>query len=570
MKNHTLLHDSFAIKSGSKKSNVKTLNLQGTGQVAVVPVQLKNADEVLDTYAYLDNGSCQSLLLRSTATNLNLNMNTIGKMPISGYHMTKEIDCAPVKLQIRPLQGEQSFKQIDVVAVPDLNMSTVDTKKLNRFCDSFEHLNHICFPDIGDNNVSIILGIDNLDLIHYKQIVKGPKKAQWGVETQIGWTCAGKTDLIPDDCNPVQFTQLNSHPNMDNSMFNLVSDWMKIENLGIASSKKAMSKNNKRALDNLENTTKLVNGHYEVGLLWKENADLPNNRCLAEKQLHQLNNKLSNNPELKQKYEETLEKDLQNGYVTKINQIKEQTDEKTSFLPHHPVTNENKPGKVRRVANASSVFQGQSLNSNLLKGPDLLSNLTGVILSFRENKLALSADIEEMFMQVKVAPEDRKFLRFLWNNDGRIETYEYTSHIFRATDSPCIASYALRKTARDNDEQFADALKFVERNIYMDDLYVSTNSLKDAQKILQVMRKVLSKRGFNLTKWNSSSPEFLNSIEPKIRLHPDNAPPQYQKVLGLPWNAALDCYVIESKLLQKIQISGNVTQRVILKLLASL
>ena len=87
-----------------------------------------------------------------------------------------------------------------------------------------------------------------------------------------------------------------------------------------------------------------------------------------------------------------------------------------------------------------------------------------------------------MFMQVKVAPEDRKFLRFLWNNDGRIKTYEYTSHIFGATDSPCIASYALRKTARDNEEQFPDALKFVERNIYMDDLYVSTNSLKDAQK----------------------------------------------------------------------------------------
>ena len=124
---------------------MKTLNLQITRQVAVVPVQLKNGDKVLDTYSYLDNGSCQSLLLRSTATNLNLNMNNIGKMPLSGYHMTEEIDCVPVKLQIRPLQGEQSFVQIDVVAVPDLNMSPVDTKKLNRLCDSFEHLNHM-FP----------------------------------------------------------------------------------------------------------------------------------------------------------------------------------------------------------------------------------------------------------------------------------------------------------------------------------------------------------------------------------------------------------------------------------------
>ena len=84
---------------------------------------------------------------------------------------------------------------------------------------------------------------------------------------------------------------------------------------------------------------------------------------------------------------------MQKGYVGKINQINEQPDEKTPFLPHHPVTNENKPGKVRRVTNASSVFQSQSLNSNLLKGPDLLSNFTGVNLRFRENKIALSADI---------------------------------------------------------------------------------------------------------------------------------------------------------------------------------
>ena len=63
--------------------------------------------------------------------------------------MTKEKDCAPLRHQIRPLEGERSFEQIDVAAVPDLNMSPVNTKKLNRLCDSFEPLNHICFPKIG-------------------------------------------------------------------------------------------------------------------------------------------------------------------------------------------------------------------------------------------------------------------------------------------------------------------------------------------------------------------------------------------------------------------------------------
>ena len=124
--------------------------------------------------------------------------------------------------------------------------------------------------------------------------------------------------------------------------------------------------------------------------------------------------------------------------------------------------------------------------------------------------------------------------------------------------------------ARENEEQFPDALKYVERTIYTADLYVSTNSLEGAQKILQGMRKIHSKGGFKLTKWNSSSPVFLNSIEPKIILHPNNALPQNQKVLGLLWNAALDFYVTESELLQKIQITGKVTRRVLFKLVASL
>ena len=163
----------------------------------------------------------------------------------------------------------------------------------------------------------------------------------------------------------------------------------------------------------VDNTTQLIDGQYQVGLLWKENVKLPYNRWLAGKQLYQLNDKLSKNAQLKQMYEETLEKDLLNGYVTKVDPDTEDSDSIASFLPHHPVTNENEPCKVRRAANASSVFQGQSLNSNLLKGQDLLSNLTYIILQFREDKLELSADIEQMFMQVKVTPEDRKFLRFL-------------------------------------------------------------------------------------------------------------------------------------------------------------
>ena len=170
--------------------------------------------------------------------------------------MTKEIDCAPVNVYIKTLHSDQqSFLLTDVIAVQNLNMSPVDTQKLNQLCEPFEHLSHISFPKIGNNSVAIFLAIGNLNLIHYKQLVEVPKNAPWGVETQLGWIYAGKTDLVLDESYPVQFTQLNSHPNMDEQMFKMVSDRLKIETLGIASPKKSMSKIDKTALEILDNKT---------------------------------------------------------------------------------------------------------------------------------------------------------------------------------------------------------------------------------------------------------------------------------------------------------------------------
>ena len=86
--------------------------------------------------------------------------------------------------------------------------------------------------------------------------------------------------------------------------------------------------------------------HYKVLLLWKEEAKLPNNRFLAQKQIKQLKAefRISHEAVLKT-YEETLRKDLQNGYVVKIDPG---TDDKkfASFIPHHPVSNESKPEKI--------------------------------------------------------------------------------------------------------------------------------------------------------------------------------------------------------------------------------
>ena len=70
----------------------------------------------------------------------------------------------------------------------------------------------------------------------------------------------------------------------------------------------------KRALEQLEKTRKLVDGRYEVGLPWVEdNATIQNKYFSAHSQFCSLERRLEKDESLKQRYEETNNVDLQNG-----------------------------------------------------------------------------------------------------------------------------------------------------------------------------------------------------------------------------------------------------------------
>ena len=115
------------------------------------------------------------------------------------------------------------------------------------------------------------------------------------------------------------------------------------------------------------------------------------------------------------------------------------------YVPNRPVINPNDPGKVRRVCDAASNFEGLSSNKSPPIVPDSLHSFIRIIIRFQEKILALSADIELMFLQVKVPAEDAKCLPFMWreNQADTFSTYEYTRLLSRAKDSPTCSNYAL-------------------------------------------------------------------------------------------------------------------------------
>ena len=188
------------------------------------------------------------------------------------------------------------------------------------------------------------------------------------------------------------------------------------------------------------------------------------------------------------------------------------TPQRIWYLPTHPVENPNKPGKVRRVANAASKFKGVSLNNALVTGPDLLANLLEIILRFRKHPVGVLADIEGMFMQVAIREEDQSALRFLWLEDGIIRQYQYARLNFRATCSPCCAIFALHRCAADLSDRFPDVYEAVLNNFYMDDLIMSFASAEAARRLASNVRTVLQHGGFRLTKFVSNNPAALTAL----------------------------------------------------------
>ena len=59
------------------------------------------------------------------------------------------------------------------------------------------------------------------------------------------------------------------------------------------------------------------------------------------------------------------------GHAIKLNQTDSKTTRRiTNCIPHHALTNVNKPNKVQIIFDAGAKAKGKSLNEHLLKGPD--------------------------------------------------------------------------------------------------------------------------------------------------------------------------------------------------------
>ena len=324
-------------------------------------------------------------------------------------------------------------------------------------------------------------------------------------------------DHFPELQTKSNDSQCLSNTVEDAELTYIVKKWWDMESYGTRITVDGRSKEDQKAITILNDKTEFDGERYVVHMLWADpEANLPNNYYAALKQFESLEKRLQKDPNLRDSYSDTIQKDLELGYIRRISQkeLDDTSSKRQWYLPHHPVLNPNKPGKIRRVCNAASEYRGTSLKKQLMIGPDLLQNLLGIIFRFRQGEIALSSDIEAMFLQIKVPKNDARCLRFIWRNEEskKLEIMEYTRHIFGAKSSPTCANFALHRAATDNAEEFPQASSMVTRNFYVDDFLQSSDSIEIARNVKNTMVELLKRGGFTLSKWVSNEPQLCDKI----------------------------------------------------------
>ena len=144
--------------------------------------------------------------------------------------------------------------------------------------------------------------------------------------------------------------------------------------------------------------------------------------------------------------------------------------------------------------------------------------------------------------------------------------YEYGKHIFGAKSSPTCANYALQQVARDNAQESPQIAKLIMRNFYMDDFVKSVPSAEQAIEIYNMLRAMLARGGFHLTKWISDCEQTMTSIDQADKSSSSSktfeAEATSPSTLGMQWNVDADNLEVCRGMQKEIPL--KITQRAVL------
>lgn len=454
-----------------------------------------------------------------------------------------------VSLQIETASGNYTLNNVTVMK--DLSLPLHDLPiEISNYCQMKTKIKvnpHRVVPDIiiGQDYCHLIIIREFYNLNPYNLIVS---------RCLLGWSIHGKVsnnsnfkdyEGYVNNCNSsISILRSNSDDSNNddyhlNNLNQLIEESFDLDVLGV-SEKPRVHPNDKRALEILDKTSRYMNGEWQVGLLWKDGIKyIPSaqSRENALKRLTLLERKFTRDPEFAKLYCAEMNRLFEKGFAVKA---RDPPKERTWYLPHFGVTNVNKPGKVRLVFDAAAKADSVSFNDLMLKGPDLLKSLLGVFMQFRENSIGVKGDMRDMYLKVKISPEDYDAQRFFWRGNDRSKEPEeniITSVFFGGKSSPSQVLYVKDKNANMFKTKYPQAVKSIKENNYMDDWIKSFKEIEEAKEQISQVIEINKAANWEMHAWGSNEPSVLKMISPNnlqeksINLMTNTE----ERVLGLHW-----------------------------------
>lgn len=291
-------------------------------------------------------------------------------------------------------------------------------------------------------------------------------------------------------------------------------------------------------------------GWYETSLPWKGNhPDLPNNKTGSLRRLENLVKKLDKQPGMLNNYDAIIRDQLSQGIVEPA---PENPQGKEFYIPHKAVVRETAEStKIRIVYDASARAneKAPSLNECLETGPALQNLLWNILTRNRFFPVALTGDLKQAFLQVRIREQDRDVLRFHWLKDAQtreIEVLRFTRALFGLSTSPFLLGGVIEQHLQNMEARYPSEVQAIRRSLYVDDLIGGTGTTDKARHLKESAQGIFGEAGFELHKWHSN----ISSLEPETTPTEEDTKSYAKenlgvkegesKLLGLGWNKIQD------------------------------
>lgn len=284
-------------------------------------------------------------------------------------------------------------------------------------------------------------------------------------------------------------------------------------------------------------------GRYIVRLpLIEPLPDLAGTLRSASRLIKHMENKFARDSSFHTLYSEFMQQYEKLGHMTRI-LSGDVPASRICYLPHHGVIRETSTTtKLRVVFNGSSALpSGVTFNQHLRVGPNLLPALADILLQWRRHRYVLVADIEKMYWQIEVHPQDRDLQRILWrknSNDDMLE-FRLNTVTYGLACAPFLAIHTLRQLADDENLKYPLGAVTLRRDVYMDDVLTGAATISDAKQLQHQLIEICKADGFPLKKWSANNASLLEALPLTDRYQQDAIWWQLGEshfILGLRWH----------------------------------